>query len=240
MGALTMILGYVRVSSMEQAAPHKTSMQEQENIIMGYAMTQGVDRFGVQVFSDAGVSGAVKMTSRPGGSALLEAVQEGDTVIAAKMDRIFRSSLDALHTIEFLKAKGANLVLFDMGIQSVMRDGPSKLFFTMLAAFADFERGRINERITSGKMLKKKKGGHVGGCAPFGYRIDGRGPSAKLEINEEEQKLVEFIRERKQSPFFSHHKTLALINAKGFRTRTGKPFQYVQLQRIVDRIGVSQ
>ena len=230
-----MILGYIRVSTVDQAGDEKTSLQVQENVIMGYAQMNGLSKFDVQIYKDAGVSGSTRMKNRDGGSKLLEYVQAGDTVVASKMDRIFRSSIDALETIEFLKAKGAHLVLFDMGTQSVMRDGPSKLFFSMLAAFAEFERGRIVERITTGKYQKKKKGGHVGGVAPYGYKIVGRGPNAKLEIEPEEQRVVEMIRERIKAShdvFFSPAKTVKEFAELGIKTRTGKNFQNVQIRRI--------
>jgi DNA invertase Pin-like site-specific DNA recombinase len=228
---------YCRVSTAEQSADHKTSLQEQENIGMMYAQSQGLSKFDVQVYVDSGVSGSCKMKTRPAGEKLLAAIQEGDTVIAAKMDRIFRSSIDALQTIEFLKAKGVHLILFDMGTQSVMRDGPSKLFFSMLAAFAEFERGRIVERITLGKYFKMKKGGYVGGNAPYGMRKVGQGQHSMLEPDPEQLRIFGLIKERldiRPHDFFSPRLTAQEFAKMGIVNPKGKPYKSNHIARMAE------
>lgn len=228
---------YCRVSTAEQAADHKTSLGEQENVGMMYAQMQGLTKFDVQVYRDIGVSGAARMKMREEGSKLLEAVQEGDTVIASKMDRIFRSSIDALQVVEFLKAKGVHLILFDMGTQSVMRDGPSKLFFSMLAAFAEFERGRIVERITTGKYLKKRKGGYTGGHAPYGTRKVGHGQSSMLEPDPEQMKIFGLIKERlaiRPHDFFSPRLTAHEFTKMGILNPKGKPYKSNHIARMAE------
>ncbi len=230
-----MILGYVRCSTVEQAADHKSSLETQENIIRGYAMMNNRTKFDVQIYTDAGVSGSVPLDMREGGKALLEAATTGDVIVASKMDRIFRAALDALKMVDYLKEKGIDLVLFDMGTQSVLRDGPSKLFFTMLAGFAEFERGRIVERITAGKVAKKQRGGHIGGEAPYGYRVEGAGQMACLVPDDAEQRVVERIRQRITGNFSA----LALakeLAQQGIYTRAGKPFTSTQIKRIVESV----
>lgn len=227
---------YTRVSSHEQATDNKTSLQEQENIGMMYAQMQGLSKFDVQVYADKGVSGSTKMSFRPEGSRLLETVQAGDTVIASKMDRIFRSAIDALATVEALKTKSVDLVLFDMGIQSVFRDGPAKLFFTMLAAFAEFERGRIVERITTGKYLKKKRGGYAGGNAPYGMRKVGHGQHAMLEPDPEQHRIFGLIEKRmtESGVFFSTRLTAKEFAEKGIVNPRGKPYKSNHIARMAD------
>lgn len=229
-----MILGYVRVSTDEQT--NGTSPAEQEAVIYGYAMTQGVDRFGVQIYYDAGVSAKTPLKDRPEGKKLLADAQPGDTVIAAKMDRLFRSARDALEVADQFMATQINLILFDMGIQPVTGDGPSRMFFTMLAAFAEFERGRIRDRLVQGKLSKAKQGGHIGGEAPYGYRIVGEGRSAKLEEHPEEQAVIAAIRPRIKLPAFSNSRMARELNVGGYRNRAGKDFATYQIQRIVERL----
>jgi DNA invertase Pin-like site-specific DNA recombinase len=53
-------------------------------------------------FHRPGISGGMPLGKRPAGKRLLEIVRPGDIVIAARMDRCFRSALDALETIESL------------------------------------------------------------------------------------------------------------------------------------------
>lgn len=229
-----MILGYIRCSTEDQVKG--STLQEQENVIRGYAMTQGVDRFGVQIYTDPDVSAKIPLRDRPDGARLLAEAQPGDTIIAAKMDRIFRSARDALEIADHCMAEKINLVLFDMGVQPVTGDGPSRMFFTMLAAFAEFERGRIRERMVTGKEAKARAGGHIGGEAPYGYRIVGAGREAKLEENPQERAIVEIIRGEIQSPKFSNTAMMRKLNGQGLLNRSGKPFATYQVQRIAERL----
>lgn len=98
------------------------------------------------VFVENGISGSVPVAERPEGSKLWARLQRGDTVIAGKLDRLFRSALDALQTVEALRDRGVSLVLLDLG-GDISGNGLSKLFLTIAAAFAEAERDRIRERI---------------------------------------------------------------------------------------------
>jgi DNA invertase Pin-like site-specific DNA recombinase len=59
----------------------------------------------------------------------------------------------------------------------------SQILFTILGAFADFERTRISQRISEVKQQQKAAGFYVGGIAPFGYQINEEG---RLEPNSEQ------------------------------------------------------
>jgi DNA invertase Pin-like site-specific DNA recombinase len=87
------IFAYARVSTDRQADEGE-SLLVQERTIAGYAMMHGmtVDR----TFIERGVSGAKPISQRPEGAKLLDVLQTGDVVMAAKLDRMFRSALDAL------------------------------------------------------------------------------------------------------------------------------------------------
>ena len=56
-----------------------------------------------QVFVERGVSGSKPLARPPRGPALLAALQPGDVVITPKLDRMFRSALDALDVLGQLK-----------------------------------------------------------------------------------------------------------------------------------------
>lgn len=172
-----MLYGYTRVSTVEQAAEQKTSLQEQRRVIAGRAMILGQEV--AEVFEDAGVSGATPIDERPSGERLMAVLRPGDVVVAAKLDRLFRSSLDALQTAEKLRDMKVSLWLEDMG-GDVTGNGMAKVFFTMAAAFAEFERERIAERMATGKAAKAAKGGYTGGTPPWGYKVEGQGKDAVL------------------------------------------------------------
>jgi putative DNA-invertase from lambdoid prophage Rac len=93
----------------------------------------------------------------------------GDIVTAAKLDRMFRSAFDALNVIQDFQRRGVSLWLLDLG-GDVTNDGVGKLVMTMLAAFAEFERQRIGERIRDAKRHQRAAGKYLGGQIPFGWR----------------------------------------------------------------------
>ena len=227
---------YIRVSTADQG--NGTSPEDQETVCTVFGRMQGLTAFDIQVYKDLGVSGSIKLSDRPEGAHMLAAAQRDDTIVAAKMDRLFRSSIDALETVEALKKRGVQLVLLDMGTQSVMGDGPAKLFFTMLAAFAEFERGRLIERITMGRMSKLAKGGFMGGRVPMGMRVVGQGKNALLEPDPDHQKHIDMVRDRiqKDGRWFSVNKTVKYFKRHGVLSRSGRPYNQIQIQRMVDLV----
>jgi putative DNA-invertase from lambdoid prophage Rac len=226
-----MILGYIRVSTEQQARDDRSSLQVQTDIIEGYARTRGIDKYGVQIFTDAGVSGAVKLAFRPAGAELLAAMARGDTVVASKLDRMFRSAQDALNMFDAFKAKGVHLVLFDMGTESVLDSAIAKLIMTILAAVAEMERIRISERTAEGRKAKKAKGGVVG-KVPFGYKKVGEGRLAMLEPDHEEQIAAGCMREWYQRGM-SLPAIAQELAAQNMLSRAGTPYTPMSIRRVV-------
>ena len=229
-----MILGYLRVSTQEQAGKNTTSLAAQEQVIRGIAMTRGASSFDVQLFSDPGISGSIPLEFRPAGKELLATAQSGDIVCAAKLDRMFRSASDALVTAERLKEAGVKLILFDLGAEPVTDNGMAKCFFTMASAFAELERVRIGERMESGRSQKRDRNGHLGGVAPYGYRVVGAKRESRLEpVPEEQPVLQEALDLAKRQ--LSSWKITKLLNEKGYKNRSGVPFECYQVKRIIER-----
>jgi DNA invertase Pin-like site-specific DNA recombinase len=226
-----MMLGYTRCSTVEQAAPGKTTMQEQERVIKGIAMTRGITGFDLMMYADPGISGSTPLHRRPAGAQLLEAAKKGDTVCAAKLDRMFRTASDALVTAEKLKAAGIDLILFDLGHEPVTSDGMSKFFFTMVGAFAELERVKIKERMSDGRRFKKEKMGHIGGSAPFGFNKIGVGRDARLEPNAEEMSVIQLAADLKKGK--NVHRVACILNEMGVRSRNGTPLQGIQVRRML-------
>ena len=156
--------GYCRVST-DQQRDSGISLDEQQParcIENGWHLER--------VYVDAGVSGSTPLSRRPEGAKLLRAVQPSAVVIAAKMDRMFRSALDALQTIADFKRRKIGLWLLDLG-NDCSGNGISELIMTVLAAVAQFERGLISERIKDAKRNLRRQGRHQGGVRPFGWRF---------------------------------------------------------------------
>jgi putative DNA-invertase from lambdoid prophage Rac len=134
----------------------------------------------------------VPLARRPEGGKLLAALRPGDVVIAAKMDRCFRSAFDALATIESFKRRKISLWLLDLG-GDVSGNGISELIMTVLAAVAQFERSLISERIKDAKRNLRRGNKHQGGKRPFGWQFgetNGHGRARELVPDETEQQAI--------------------------------------------------
>ena len=161
------VYGYTRVSTDRQADEGE-SLGAQQRTLEGYAMMRGmrIDR----LFIERGVPGSKKLSERPCGSDLLGTVKAGDVVLTPKLDRMFRSALDALDVLALLQKHGVSLHMIDLG-GDVTTNGISKLVFTILSAVAEAERDRIRERIRDVKADQKKRRRFLGGSVPFGWTV---------------------------------------------------------------------
>ena len=142
---------------------------EQRRTIEGYSMMT-LD----QVFVERGVSGSRPIGERPEGARMLGKVRPGDVIITPKLDRMFRSALDALDVLARLKDRDVSLHMIDLG-GDVTGNGISKLVFTILSAVAEAERDRTRERIADVKRDQRTRGRFLGGTVPFGYRLGADG-----------------------------------------------------------------
>ena len=136
-------------------------------MIYGYARvsTKGQDRYGngldvqekqlrengATVIFHESFTGTKK--SRPKLDELMSVLQEGDTVVVSKLDRIARSTKDGLEIIDELLAKGVSINILNMGKFDNSPTG--KLMRTVFFAFAEFERDMIVQRTSEGKELCK-------------------------------------------------------------------------------------
>jgi putative DNA-invertase from lambdoid prophage Rac len=177
------VYGYVRVSTARQASEGE-SLEVQKRQIEGYAHMHGLTLASMVI--EEGISGSIPVAERPAAGPLFAKLTKGDAVIAPKLDRLFRSALDALKVVEDLRKRGVALHLLDLG-GDISGNGLSKLFLTIAAAFAEAERDRIRERIGQVKADQRARGRYLGGKMPFGFR---RGESGELVPHEGEQEAV--------------------------------------------------
>lgn len=235
-----MLLLYQRVSTSEQAGEGRTSLEEQERIGRGFAMTKGFSQFDVACYCDPGVSATIPLSKRPAGGQMLADAKKGDIIFSSKLDRMFRSASDALNMSQIFLEKGINLVLFDLGSDPISSSGISQFFLTVISAVAQLERTMIRERMTSGKKAKKAKGGHIGGKTPYGYRVLGVGRDARLEAVEGEQKVLAVVKELLvDRPYLPVSHTARALDEQGLKARNGKPFFPMQVLRIIEQVKAS-
>src|SRR5215213_10664468 len=185
------VYAYTRVSTGRQAEEGE-SLGAQQRRVEGYAQMHdlAVDRH----FVERGVSGSIPLTERPEGGALLRLIEPGDIVITPKLDRCFRSALDALDVLRQIKDRDVALHMIDLG-GDVTSSGISKLLFTILSAVAEAERDRIRERISDVKRDQRQRGRYLGGRVPFGFRVTEDGVLIEVE---EQQAAVRAMLDLKQ------------------------------------------
>lgn len=115
----------------------------------------------VQEYVDEGISGATK--ARPALDALLHAARTGklDLVVVWKLDRLGRSLQHLLQVLDELQGCGVEFVsVRDAGIDTTSPTG--RLLLHLLAAFAEYERNIIKERVVAGVRRAQAAGTHCG------------------------------------------------------------------------------
>ena len=140
-------LGYTRVSTATQDA----------QLQLDALLDAGVQRR--DVFSDV-TSGSRTARERPGMKRLLDYVEEGDTVVVWRIDRLGRSLIDVLNTVNLLREQGVKVRSLSDGIDPETTSG--RLMLGMLATLAEYERELIVERVNAGIAAAKQSGTRFG------------------------------------------------------------------------------
>ena len=116
----------------------------------------------VGVYSDAGISGSKGREKRPGLDSLLKDAsrRKFDVVMAWAIDRLGRSLVDLLHTVQHLEQCGVDLFLEQQALDTTTPGG--RLMFQVCGAFAEFERAMIRERVKLGLKRALAEGKQLG------------------------------------------------------------------------------
>lgn len=138
----TTLIGYARCSTNDQDLT---------------AQKQALKNLGVapdRIYTDHGLTGTSR--ARPGLDQAIAAVREGDTFVVPKLDRLARSVPDARAIAEQLQEKGVKLALGASVYDPT--DPMGKMFFNILATFAEFEADLIRMRTREGMAIARAKG----------------------------------------------------------------------------------
>lgn len=107
-----------------------------------------------RIYIDKGLTGSNRL--RPGLDQALAAVRQGDTLVVAKLDRLARSVPDARNIADTLQTRGVKLALGASIYDPA--DPMGKMFFKVLATFAEFEGDLIRLRTREGMAIARAKG----------------------------------------------------------------------------------
>ena len=135
-------IGYARVSTDKQ------DLTAQREALIGL----GVEP--TRIYTDHGLSG--RHRARPGLDQALAAVRAGDTFVVTKLDRLARSVPDAREIATSLQERSVRLALGQAIYDPT--DPMGKMFFNILATFAEFELDIIRLRTREGMAVARAKG----------------------------------------------------------------------------------
>lgn len=134
--------GYMRISTPDQRYDRQCA-----------GLQENCDRLYLEQLS--AVAG-----NRPVFDEALASLFAGDTFVVWDLDRAFRSTLDAILTAESLKARGVGMHIMSLNIDTTTPEG--ELFYTIVAAYAQFERRILRRRTCEGIMAARMRGAQIG------------------------------------------------------------------------------
>lgn len=152
-----MHVGYARTSTLDQ----KAGLEAQERELAA----AGCQRVFIEQVSSVDVAQRLKLEEA------LDFIREGDTLVVTKLDRLARSTDHLMKLLSRIKAKGADLMILNLGIDTGTPTG--KLMLTVLGGIAEFEREIMLERQREGIAKAKAEG-----------KYKGRKPTAQAKADE--------------------------------------------------------
>ncbi|MBO1041988.1 recombinase family protein [Brucella pituitosa] len=138
------LVGYARVSTVEQNL----------DLQIAALKTAGC----TDILTDQGLSGAD--FQRPGLKKALRHLKSGDMLVVWRLDRLGRSLVDLIQTVNGLSKRGCEFRSLTESIDTSSSGG--RLVFHMMGAMAEFERGIISERTKAGMKAAKERGARIG------------------------------------------------------------------------------
>jgi site-specific DNA recombinase len=223
------VAAYVRVSTDEQV-DKGNSLLEQRERLSAYCIAMGWEQ--PIFFEDDGYS--AKDMRRPAAQEMIAKVKknEFEVVITSKLDRMSRNLLDMLQLVKLLDEHECNYVSASEGFDTSTAVG--RMVLQLLAAFAEFERERISERVKDNMLSLARNTDKALTKPSFGYDImDGR-----FVINPKEAEIVELMAHLAEQGQ-GYRMIAKTLNDRGHVTKKGVPWDQVNVKRVIRNQAIS-
>jgi site-specific DNA recombinase len=208
-----------RKSSEEGLDQAFNSLHAQRESCLNYVRSQAHEGWIAldDTYHDPGFSGGT--LERPALRRLLYDIEASkiDAVVCYRIDRLTRCLTDFARLVDIFERNKISLVSITEHFNTATPIG--RLNLHMILSFAQYERELAGERIRHKFLQSRQRGLWKGGHAPLGYVVQDR----KLVINQAEAALVRHIFQRFLQ-VGSATKLVRELNAAGYRTKRGKPF----------------
>ena len=143
-----MLIGYARVSTEEQNPNAQSDALQRA----------GVAETNLYVDHTSGAK-----SSRPQWDIVQRVLRSGDTLIATRLDRVGRSTVHLVNTLEDFRQRGVEVQFLEQGIDTTTAEG--RMVYRMLAAVAEFQRDLIVANTREG-LASARARGRRGGRKP--------------------------------------------------------------------------
>lgn len=217
-------IGYIRVSTEQQASDDKFGVDVQKQAILLYANNNGYNIVEWKIDEISGVK-----DDRPA----LNDILYGDignppyeAVIIFKNDRLARDTKLYFYYLYTLEKK--NIKLLSTKEEFSEGDEFANIYRALLQFVAEQERKNIALRTGKGRSMKAQCGGYSGGRCPYGYYVD----KGALKINDKERPIVELI-------FAEHDRGTSMLaiteilEGAGYKTRKNQRFQVSTVKSVL-------
>ena len=220
-------IGYARVSTTGQAE-EGVSLADQQNRIAAYCQAHGYRLLRVEV--DAGLSGG-RADNRPALQRALTGVCKGRGVlVVCKLDRLARSTRDAIDLAERIDKCGADLASIGESIDTASAAG--RFVFRLMASLGEMEREVVGERTRAAMAHKRAEGQRISRHLPYGYRLADDG--VQLVEDADQQQALRRMREPRAEGL-GYLRVAQTLTAEGFQPSRASAWSAAACHRILNR-----
>jgi len=207
---------YLRVSGKGQI--EGDGFPRQLKAVREYATAHDIQI--VRVFREEGVSGTTDSVDRPAWSELMTVLHSNGvrTIVIERLDRLARDLMVQETIIADLQKNGFDLI--SVAEPDLMATDPTRILVRqMMGAVAQYEKSQIVLKLRGARLRKRTKEGRCEGRKPYGF-YDG-----EVEVVERLKAL--------RATGMGFDRIAAQLNTEGLKTRTGKPWHGVVVNRIL-------